>query len=112
MTASAPSTAQTWPTDYQVNMLGHDHIAHQRKSVFRTNLAQDIDTQISGTHLREQPAALLATKRGEVKIVSGRPALQLCRHKSQDSEPTFCKKQNRNAWPTPSNTLISLNDYM
>src|SRR5258708_30111927 len=105
MTASAPSTAQTWPADYQVNILGHDHIAHQRKSAFRTNLAQDIDTQISGTNLREQPAAPLAIKRGELKIISCRPALQLCRYKSQDSEPTFCKKQNPKAWPTPTKHL-------
>jgi hypothetical protein len=78
-----------------MNVLGHDHVPDQRKTLFRAHLAQDLGHHISGPHGRKQGPALIAAKRDEVQVLAPRNASQILGHKTYNPEPTLCKKQKR-----------------
>jgi hypothetical protein len=51
-----------------MDMLGHEHIAKQRKSVPRTNIIQDIYEAVAGTHGSKVGKSPITTEGDEMKI--------------------------------------------
>jgi len=51
-----------------MDMLGHEHVAKQRKSVSRTNLIENLHEAASGTHGSKIWTSPITTEGDEMKI--------------------------------------------
>jgi hypothetical protein len=76
-----------WFAHKQVDMLRHDNVPNQPKTVDVAHLAQNINKEIPGTGRGEQRHAPVTTARDEVQVPVSVPALQSFGHGKSKQEP-------------------------
>lgn len=67
-------------TQQEMNMLGHDYVAHDHKTIAPPNLLQDLEKQVAIQRAAEQWTALVATLGDEVEVSGAIVAVESVRH--------------------------------
>ena len=74
--------------DEQMNVLRHNHVAHQREAVVIARLAENLRENISGAHRAEQRQTSIASERDEMKMPASVVANEfVCHGRKEKSKP-------------------------
>jgi hypothetical protein len=83
----------------QMNVVGHDDVAHQGKLVAIAHLSQNLRKQIPRVRRARQGQSPIATAGDEVKMALPTPAMKSFRHGESNQKPRPSKSEGRG---TPS----------
>jgi hypothetical protein len=85
--------------DEQMNVVGHDNVAHQGKPVAIAHFSQNLHKQIPRVRRGQQGQSPIATEGDEMEMALSIPAMESSRHGKSNQKPRPSKSEGRG---TPS----------
>src|SRR5208282_6595014 len=89
--------------DQQMDVLGHDYIAHQQKAVALAHLAERLDEQVPRSHSSKKGKAAITTERQEMEMSLSIVAFQLITHLGKPPHPLL-ERHKGCGTPTPTSS--------
>jgi hypothetical protein len=78
-----------------MDVLGHDHVAHEREAHAVANFRKNLNEDIPGIARAQERQLAVATARNEVKISPSVASFQSCRHRKATQDPALEERQGR-----------------
>lgn len=94
-------------TDEQVDMLGHNHVTHQREAETFPYLVQDLDEDGSGAGRAQQWQATITRERNEVQMAVPIVTDELSSHEGKAQNPDPLKPQGSATRKSNSTTSVT-----